>query len=152
MAITPKISPFLWFDGRAKEAAIFYVSVFGNARLLSVADISTGPARGGALVEFELEGQRFAAVDGGPQFSFSPAISFVVTCDTQTEVDYYWERLAEGGAPGQCGWLADKFGLSWQIVPAMLPALVAKAPEKVMNALLAMTKIDIEGLRQAAES
>ena len=150
--LSAKISPALWFDGQAREAAGFYVGVFPNSRILSVSGIGSGPAEGGAVVEFELEGQRFEAVDGGPMFSFTPSISFIVACETQEEIDYFWERLSEGGATSQCGWLEDRFGLSWQIVPAMLGELMASAPDRVMDALLAMQKIEIEELRRAAAS
>ena len=152
MATTSKLSPFLWFDGRAEEAAEFYVSVFPNSRILSVAVISEGPAKGEALVEFELDGQKFGAVDGGPMFDFTPAVSFVVSCDSQEEIDYYWGRLSEDGEPGRCGWLEDKFGLSWQVTPSILPALMAGNTSKLMEALLAMDKLDIETLRRASES
>ena len=150
MEISSKISPFLWFDGRAKEAADFYVSIFKNARLLGVSRLEAGPAEGNHFVEFELEGLKFAAVDAGPTFKFSPAISFVVTCDTQEEIDHFWTSLAEGGTQEQCGWLKDKFGLSWQVVPAVLPRLMEKAPDKVMEALLKMRKLDIGELSKAS--
>ncbi|MDE2992116.1 MAG: VOC family protein [Chloroflexota bacterium] len=152
MATSPKLSPFLWFDGRSEEAAEFYVSVFPNSRMLRVSVISEGPAKGEALVEFELDGQKFGAVDGGPMFSFTPAISFVISCDSQEEIDYYWDRLSEDGEPGRCGWLEDKFGLSWQVIPSVLPVLMEGNTSKLMEALLSMGKIDIEALRQAAES
>ena len=150
MELSNKISPFLWFDGRAKEAADFYVSIFKNARLLGVSRLEAGPAEGNHFVEFELEGLKFAAVDAGPTFKFTPAISFVVTCDTQEEIDHFWNSLAEGGAHEQCGWLKDKFGLSWQVVPAVLPRLMEKAPDRVMEALLKMEKLDIGELSKAA--
>ena len=152
MATTSKLSPFLWFDGRSEEAAEFYVSVFPNSRILSVAVISEGPAKGEALVEFELDGQKFGAVDGGPMFDFTPAVSFVVSCDSQEEIDYYWDRLSEDGEPGRCGWLEDKFGLSWQVIPSVLPDLMEGNTSRLMEALLSMGKIDIATLRQAAES
>lgn len=152
MQASPKLSPFLWFDGRAEEAAEFYVSVFPNSRILSVAVISEGPAKGEALVEFELDGQKFGAVDGGPMFDFTPAVSFIVSCDSQEEIDYYWDRLSEGGDPGRCGWLEDRFGLSWQVIPSVLPDLMAGNASKLMEALLSMGKIDIETLRRASES
>lgn len=151
MSITSRIHPFLWFDGQAEEAARFYVSIFENARIAHVEKTSTGPAEGGAIVEFELDGQRFGAVDGGPMYSFTPAVSFVVECETQDEIDYYWARLSDGGQTQPCGWLADKFGLSWQVIPAGLGELMEPAPKAVMEALLGMSKIDIEGLREAAE-
>ena len=152
MSTSPKLSPFLWFDGRSEEAAEFYVSVFPSSRILSVSAISDGPAKGAALVEFELDGQKFGAVDGGPMYSFTPAVSFVITCDSQEEIDYYWDRLSEGGEPGRCGWLEDKFGLSWQVTPSMLPELMEGNASKVTEAILTMDKIDIETLRQASES
>jgi len=152
MATSPKLSPFLLLDGRSAEAAEFYVSVFPNSRILSVAAISEGPARGEALVEFELDGQKFGAVDGGPMYSFTPAVSFVIACDSQEEIDYYWDRLSEDAEPGRCGWLEDKFGLSWQVIPSMLPDLMEGNASKVMEALLAMDKLDIETLRRASES
>lgn len=152
MSITSKIHPFLWFDGQAEEAAEFYVSIFENARVMHVERISTGPGEGGAIVEFELEGQRFGAVDGGPMYSFTPAISFVVECETQDEIDYYWARLSDGGQTQPCGWLVDKFGLSWQVIPAGLSEIMRPAPQAVMEALLEMSKIEIDKLRQAGSS
>ncbi len=152
MRASPKVSPFLWFDGRSVEAAEFYVSVFPNSRILSVSVISEGPAKGQAIVEFELDGQKFGAVDGGPMYSFTPAVSFVVACESQEEIDYYWDRLSEDGEPGRCGWLEDKFGVSWQVTPSMLPDLMAGNASKVTEAILAMDKIDIETLRRASES
>ncbi len=146
-----KVSPFLWFDGRSKEAAEFYVSVFPNSRLLKVEEISTGPAEDNAIVEFEIEGLKFGAVDGGPMFKFTPAISFAVACDSQEEIDYYWERFSEGGMKSQCGWLEDRFGVSWQVVPEALNEIMEGNPKAVMEALPMMQKIDIEGLRRAAE-
>lgn len=146
-----KVSPFLWFDGRSEEAAKFYVSVFPKSRLLKVEKITAGPAEDNAIVEFEIEGLKFGAVDGGPMFKITPAISFVVACDSQEEIDYYWESLSEGGMKSQCGWLEDKFGVSWQVVPAALNEIMEGNPQAVMEALLAMQKIDIEELRQAAE-
>lgn len=151
MASVSRIHPFLWFDGRAEEAARFYVSTFSNSRIVHVEKISTGPAEGGAIVEFELEGQRFGGVDGGPMYSFTPAVSFVVECETQDEIDYYWARLSAGGRTQPCGWLVDQFGLSWQVLPAGLSEIMAPAPQAVMEALLEMSKIEIEGLRRAAE-
>jgi len=152
MSITSKIHPFLWFDGQAEEAARFYVSIFQNARIVNVGKSSTGSAEGGAIVEFELEGQRFGGVDGGPMYSFTPAVSFVVECETQDEIDYFWERLSEGGRTQPCGWLVDRFGLSWQVIPAGLGEIMAPAPKAVMEELLGMSKIEIDKLRQAASS
>ena len=152
MTATPKISPFLWFDGQAREAAEFYVSVFPDSKMLSAADVTAGPAEDGAVVEFEIGGKRFGAVDGGPMFKFNPAVSFVVACDSQEEIDHYWDRLSEGGSPGQCGWLEDRFGLSWQVVPSTLSDLMAASPGPVMEALLAMRKIDVEELRRVSKA
>jgi len=112
MSAISKISPFLWYESRAEEAANFYVSTFKNSRILSVWKVPSGPAAGGSVVEFELEGQKITALDGGPMFSFTPAISFVVSCDSQEEIDYFWEKLSENGMKAQCGWLNDQFGLS----------------------------------------
>jgi predicted 3-demethylubiquinone-9 3-methyltransferase (glyoxalase superfamily) len=139
-----KITPFLWFDGKAEEAANFYVSIFENAKILSVTAMT---------VDFELDGQEFIALNGGPHFSFTPAISFSIECKTQAEVDHFWERLSEGGQPGQCGWLQDKYGVSWQVVPSVLPRLLqddddAKS-DAAMQAMLKMTKLDIETLQAA---
>ena len=153
-----KITPFLWFDNNAEEAANFYVSVFKNSKLLNIAKYSdAGPGPKGSVMtaEFELDGQQFVALNGGPSFKFTEAISFVVNCETQEEVDYYWERLSEGGEKSRCGWLKDKFGLSWQVVPMILGMLMAdKDPAKsqrVMEAMLQMDKIDIEPLQRAYE-
>ncbi len=151
-----KITPFLWFDGKAEEAARFYVSVFKNSKILSVSRYGeAGPGTQGSVmtVAFELDGEKFVALNGGPNYAFSPAVSFVVDCETQQEVDHYWERLSEGGEKIQCGWLRDKYGLSWQIVPTVLPELLQdKDPEKrkrVMAAMLKMVKLDIEQLKGA---
>ena len=151
MSAISRIHPFLWFDRQAEEAARFYVSVFPSSRIVQVEKISTGPAEGGAIVEFELDGQRFGAVDGGPMYSFTPAVSFVVECETQEEIDYYWERLTAGGRTQPCGWLVDTFGLSWQVIPARLGEIMEPAPTAVAAALLEMTKIDIAALRRAAD-
>ena len=151
MTASPRVSPFLWFDGRSVEAAEFYVSVFPDSRVLSVSKLDAGPAEGNSFVEFEIGGQRFSAVDGGPMYKFTPAISFVIPCDTQEEIDHYWDSLSEGGATNQCGWLEDKFGLSWQVVPAMLGELMERNPKAVMGALLAMEKIDLGELRRASD-
>ena len=152
MANIQKITPFLWYDGRAQEAAEFYTSIFDNSKLVRVSKIEGGPAADASIVSFELEGQRFTALDGGPMFQFSAAISFVVNCEDQAEVDHFCERLAEdGGEQDMCGWVRDKFGVSWQVVPAALGELLGD-PEKsgkVMEALLGMRKIDTQGLRDA---
>ena len=150
MPTLSKISPFLWYESRAEEAANFYVSIFKNSRIINVSKVPAGPAEGGSLVEFELEGQKFSGIDGGPMFSFTPAISFAVSCESQDEIDYFWEKLSEDGMEAWAGWLNDKFGLSWQVVPANLDEIMSAAPERVYNKLLTMTKIDIEELRKAA--
>ena len=153
MPITNKITPFLWFDGQAEAAARHYLSLFPNSRLLSVNPLPSGPGEGAALAEFELEGLKFTALDGGPMYQLTPAVSFVVSCESQEEIDHYWYGLLEGGGTEQqCGWLVDCFGLSWQIVPAELPELLERAPEQVMEALLGMVKIDLGRLRAAAGS
>ena len=153
-----KIAPFLWYDDKAEEAANFYVSVFKNSKILRVTRYGeAGPGAKGTvmIVEFQLEGQEFLALNGGPHFKFTEAISFVVNCETQEEVDYFWQNLSEGGAESQCGWLKDKYGLSWQVVPTILAELMQdKDPEKsqrVMKAMLQMKKIDIKTLKQAYE-
>lgn len=151
-----KITPFLWFDDNAEEAMNFYTSIFEDSAIIAVSrysDAGPGPVGTVMVGKFRIEGQEFIALNGGPQFSFSQAISFVVDCKTQEEVDYYWERLSEGGEPQMCGWLKDRFGLSWQIVPSALGELMSdpdvERSKRVMQAMLNMTKIDIEGLRSA---
>jgi len=151
-----KITPFLWFDNKAEEAANFYVSIFKNSKVMNVVrygDAGPGPKGSVMIATFQLDGQDFTALNGGPQFTFSPAVSFVVDCKTQQEVDELWERLSEGGEKMQCGWLKDKYGLSWQIVPSILPELMQTNDEKksqnVMKAMLQMTKLDIQRLQQA---
>lgn len=153
-----KITPFLWFDTQAEAAANFYVSVFKNSQIVSVSRYGdTGPGPKGAVmtVEFELDGQRFVGLNGGPNFAFTEAVSFVVDCATQEEVDYFWQKLSEGGKEVQCGWLKDKYGLSWQVVPTIaIQYLKDKDPEKsqrVMQAILQMKKIEIEPLKRAYE-
>ena len=159
-----RITPFLWFDGRAEEAARYYTSIFANSKIESTTHYSdeaakaSGQPNGSVMtVAFQLDGQDFVALNGGPHFQFSLAISFVVNCESQQEVDHFWERLSAGGdeTAQQCGWLKDKFGVSWQIVPTALPTIFKKAgPEKsgrVMSALLKMKKLDIQALNQAAE-
>jgi predicted 3-demethylubiquinone-9 3-methyltransferase (glyoxalase superfamily) len=156
------ITPFLWFDGQAEAAGKFYVSIFPNSRILGVTRYGEtgrdqhGQAPGTVMtVDFELDGQRFTALNGGPHFHFTPAVSFVVHCETQAEVDHYWDRLGEGGAPEaqQCGWLTDRYGLSWQIVPERLLELLSDPnPEissRVMAAMLQMKKLDIAALERA---
>ncbi len=149
-----KITPFLWFDNQAEEAINLYTSIFKNSKILSISrngEGATAPVMMSAT--FEIEGQEFMALNGGPHFSFTPAISLFVNCESQAEVDELWERLSEGGAGGRCGWLTDKFGLSWQIVPSVLGELMGDPdPEKsgrVMNAMLKMDKLDIAGLQRA---
>ena len=152
-----KIVPFLWFfDGKAEEAMSFYVSIFKNSKVLNVTRYgAAGPGPKGTVMSatFQLEGQQFYALNGGPQFKFTPAISLFVNCEMQREVDDLWEKLSAGGSKDQCGWLTDKYGLSWQIVPTVLGKLLAdKDPEKanrVMKALMQMKKLDIKGLQQA---
>jgi predicted 3-demethylubiquinone-9 3-methyltransferase (glyoxalase superfamily) len=149
----PRITPFLWFDSNAEEAVNFYLSVFKNSRRLDEvhnSDESRGPKGGVLTIAFNLDGQKFTALNGGPMFKFTEAISFVMRCDSQQEVDYYWSKLSAGGSEGQCGWLKDKFGLSWQIVPARLPDLIQKP--KAMEAMLRMKKLDIAELECAAQS
>jgi predicted 3-demethylubiquinone-9 3-methyltransferase (glyoxalase superfamily) len=153
-----KITPFLWFDDNAEEAASFYVALFPNSRILKVARYNAagpGPAGKVMTVSFELEGREFTALNGGPHFKFSEAISFVVSCETQSEIDRLWSALSAGGKEGQCGWVCDKFGLWWQIVPPILPELLSGADaaraERVMKAMLEMRKLDIAGLQRAAQ-
>ena len=152
-----KITPFLWFDSQAEEAASFYTSIFPNSkvgRVLRYGEVGPGPAGTTMTVEFQLEGQSLVALNGGPHFKFTEAISFVVNCETQEEVDRYWEKLSEGGAPDKCGWLKDKFGLSWQIVPTVLMELLSdrdpNKSQRVMQAMLKMKKLDIRALKEAA--
>ena len=152
-----KLTPCLWFDTEGEEAATFYTSVFPNSRIVEVARYgSAGPRPEGTVmtVSFELDGQKFLALNGGPEFTFSEAISFEVDCKTQEEVDAYWNTLSEGGEEGPCGWLKDKFGVSWQIVPTVLTELLAdpdrEKSQRVMKAMLEMRKIEIDGLERAA--
>jgi predicted 3-demethylubiquinone-9 3-methyltransferase (glyoxalase superfamily) len=154
-----KIKTFLWFDNNAEEAANFYCSIFKDSKVLAVSrypEGTPGPAGSVMVVNFQLDGQEFLALNGGPIFKFTEAISLVVTCETQEEVDYYWTKLlAGGGKESQCGWLKDKFGLSWQIVPSALGEMLqdkdAEKSKRVMQAMLQMNKIDIKTLRQAYE-
>jgi len=156
-----KITPFLWFDTQAEEAVNYYLSIFKNSKLLNVsrygddaAKVSGRPKASVMTVSFQLDGQQFVALNGGPVFSFSPAISFVVNCQTQQEVDELWEKLSTGGEQQQCGWLKDKYGVTWQIVPTALGELLsnpdAAKAQRVMQAMLQMNKLDINGLQQAA--
>ena len=151
-----KITPFLWFDDKAEEAMNFYVSIFKNSkrgRISRYGEAGPGPKGTVMVATFQLEGQDFIALNGGPHFKFTEAISLVVNCETQDELDAFWEKLSEGGSKGQCGWLKDKYGLSWQVVPTALGKLMSDPdPEKskrVMTAMLKMTKMDIQGLQQA---
>lgn len=156
-----KITPFLWFDNQAEEAVNFYISIFRNSKIVHVARYGddgakvSGRSQGSVMtVAFELDGQPFVALNGGPVFTFSPAISFIVDCQTQQEVDHLWEKLSAGGEQQQCGWLKDKYGVTWQIVPSVLGELMshpdpAKA-QRVMQAMLQMTRLDIAALQQAA--
>jgi predicted 3-demethylubiquinone-9 3-methyltransferase (glyoxalase superfamily) len=146
-----KITPCLWFDGQAEEAAAFYVSIFPDSGITSV---TPGPGGKALVVEFQLAGERFVGLNGGPQFKFNEAISLSIDCRSQAEVDEFWEKLSKGGSPSQCGWLKDKYGVSWQVVPAVLPRLLAD-PQKagrVMHALMKMTKLDIQALEAAGVS
>ena len=156
------ITPFLWFDDKAEEAVNFYVSIFNNSKIGSItrygdeaAEVSGRPKGTVMTVTFQLEGQEFMALNGGPHFKFTEAISLLVNCKTQEEVDELWEKLSEGGEKGQCGWLKDKYGLSWQIVPTVLGEMLqdkdARKSERVMNALLKMNKIEIKALQQASQ-
>jgi predicted 3-demethylubiquinone-9 3-methyltransferase (glyoxalase superfamily) len=151
-----KITPFLWYDNQAEEAANFYVSLFKNStidRINRFGDAAPGSKGSVMIVSFQLEGQQFLALNGGPSFQFTPAISLYVDCETQEEVDQLWEKLAEGGRKDRCGWLQDRYGLSWQIIPRALPELMGdpdpKRSERVIEAMLQMEKIDIAGLRRA---
>jgi predicted 3-demethylubiquinone-9 3-methyltransferase (glyoxalase superfamily) len=149
----PRITPFLWFDSNAEEAVDFYLTVFKNSRRLDglrTADDSRGPKGSILTIAFELDGQKFTAINGGPMFKFTEAVSFVVRCDSQQEVDDYWSKLSAGGSDFQCGWLKDKFGLSWQIVPARLAELIRHP--KALQAMMKMKKLDIAELERAAQS
>ena len=150
------IRPFLWFDGKAEEAASFYTSIFPDAKILDTMRYGeTGPGPAGTVmsVTFRLNGQEFIALNGGPHYQFSPAVSFFVTCETQEEVDWFWEKLGAGGEENRCGWLRDKYGLSWQIVPVSLGKMLqdpdAAKARRVMQAMLKMVKLDIKTLEQA---
>ena len=153
-----RITPNLWFDTQAEEAANFYVSVFKNSRIVNVTRYTdAGPREAGMVmtVEYELDGQSFVAINGGPEFTFDEAISLQVSCETQDEIDYYWEKLAEGGSEGPCGWLKDRYGLSWQVVPSGMEQVFGdpdpQRAERAMRAMLGMGKIDIAALRAAAD-
>jgi predicted 3-demethylubiquinone-9 3-methyltransferase (glyoxalase superfamily) len=153
-----KIIPNLWFDTEAEEAAAFYTSIFEKSRIVNVTHYTeAGPRPAGMVmtVEFELEGQRFVGINGGPEFKFDEAVSFQVDCETQQDVDYYWERLSTGGEEGPCGWLKDKYGLSWQVVPSGMEELFTdpdpERAKRAMQAMLEMSKLDIAALRRAAD-
>jgi len=157
-----KITPFLWFNDQAEEAATFYASIFKNSKIVDIARYDEAEAAASGrpkgtvmIVTFELEGQTFTALNGGPVFRFTEAISFLVNCETQQEVDELWEKLSEGGEKGRCGWLKDRYGVSWQIVPTVLGELLrdkdAEKTQRVMKAMLQMDKIDIRALKQAYE-
>jgi predicted 3-demethylubiquinone-9 3-methyltransferase (glyoxalase superfamily) len=153
-----KIVPNLWFDTEAEEAAEFYTSVFPSSRIVNVTHYTeAGPRPVGTVmtVEFELDGQRFIGINGGPQFKFDEAVSFEIECEDQEEIDYYWSRLTEGGEESQCGWLKDRYGLSWQVVPTGMEELFADPDkgraERAMKAMLGMSKLDIAALRNAAD-
>ena len=159
-SLTQKVTPCLWFDTQAEEAANFYTSIFANSRIKQISrygnagqDVHGKQAGSVMMVAFELEGQTFTALNGGPQFKFSEAISFQVMCDSQDESDHFWEKLSDGGQEGPCGWLKDKYGLSWQIVPSALPQLISQSSgdtrDRVMSAVMKMKKFDLEALKQA---
>ncbi len=156
--MTRKITPFLWFDDNAEEAMNFYVSVFKNSEVLNISrygDSAPGAAGTVTTATFRLDGQEFMALNGGPHFKFTEAISFFIDCESQEEVDELWEKLSEGGKTSQCGWLKDKYGLSWQVVPSVLSEMLQdpdhERANRVMQAMLQMTKIDIAKLQQAYE-
>jgi predicted 3-demethylubiquinone-9 3-methyltransferase (glyoxalase superfamily) len=153
-----RITPNLWFDTEAEDAADFYISVFKNSRIVNVTRYPEGAPREAGMVmtvDFELDGQRFTGINGGPEFKFDEAVSFLINCEDQEEVDYYWERLADGGQEGPCGWLKDRYGLSWQVVPTGMEELFADPDrgraQRAMQAMLGMRKLDIAALRAAAD-
>ena len=154
--MTPPIAPCLWFDGKAEEAVGYYVSVFDNSRVVHVdrfSDVGPDPAAPVVFVEFEINGQPFQAINGGPEFSFSEAVSFAIECADQAEVDRYWDALTDGGEPSHCGWLKDRYGVSWQIVPRALNELLRDADRekagRVMRRMLQMTKLNVAELQAA---
>jgi predicted 3-demethylubiquinone-9 3-methyltransferase (glyoxalase superfamily) len=154
-----KITPFLWFESQAEEAAAFYVSVFKNSQVIRITHYGEGTSKPKGSVmtaSFQIEGQDFVALNGGPEYTFSPAISFVVNCSDQEEIDDYWQKLSEGGRAVRCGWLVDKYGVSWQIVPRILGSLLSDTDDlraqRVMTAMLGMVKLDIARLKEAAGS
>ena len=153
-----RITPNLWFDTEAEEAAAFYVSVFKNSRVLLKTHYPEGAPRAAGMVmtvEFELDGQRFVGINGGPEFTFDEAVSLQISCADQDEIDHYWDRLSEGGSEGPCGWVKDKYGLSWQVVPEGMEDLFTdpdpKRAERAMQAMLGMSKLDIAALKSAAD-
>ncbi|MDX9833263.1 MAG: VOC family protein [Anaerolineae bacterium] len=153
-----RITPYLWFEDQAEEAASFYTSIFKNSKINEISrygEGGPGPAGSVMLVSFELDGQQFIALNGGPQFQFTEAISFVINCESQEEVDYMWDKLTEGGEESMCGWLKDRYGISWQVVPTALPELLnapnPEAQQRVMEVFLKMSKIDLPTLRLAYE-
>jgi len=153
-----RIVPNLWFDTEAEEAAAFYTSLFDNSRIVNVSrypEGSPGPTGSVMTVEFELDGERFVGINGGPQFPFTEAVSFQITCEDQGEVDFYWAKLTEGGEEGQCGWLKDRYGLSWQVVPTGMDEVFSdpdpERAQRAMQAMLSMRKLDVEALRRAAD-
>ena len=154
-----KITPFLWFDSQAEEAANYYVSVFRNSKIRRTSrygEAGPGPKGSVMTVEFELDGNEFVALNGGPHYQITPAVSFVVNCKDQADVDYYWDKLTVGGMPVQCGWLTDKFGVSWQVVPTRLSELLVdpdkSKAQRVMAAMMKMVKLDVPTLEQAARA
>lgn len=161
MATIRKITPCLWFDTEAEAAANFYVGIFDNSRIGRIARYGKvgqeihGKAPGSVMtVAFEIDGQSFLALNGGPQFTFSEAVSFIVSCETQAEIDRFWAKLSDGGEEGPCGWLKDRFGVSWQVVPSILPQLMTDPdpgkPQRVMKAILEMKKLDVAALERVA--
>ena len=153
-----KITPFLWYDTQAEEAVNFYISIFKDSKIKTVtryADVGPGEKGKVMTVDFELNGQNFVAINGGPVFKFTEAISFVINCDTQEEIDYYWDKLSGGGQIQECGWLKDKYGLSWQVVPSIIGEVMRNAGpgkiNKIMGEILKMKKLNIEAIKKAAE-
>jgi predicted 3-demethylubiquinone-9 3-methyltransferase (glyoxalase superfamily) len=162
MKLKHPLATCLWFDTEAEEAANFYCSVFANSQIGQISrygkagqDVHHKPPGSVMVAAFEIEGQKFIALNGGPQFKFNEAVSFQVHCDTQAEIDHFWDKLTEGGQPGRCGWLKDKYGVSWQIIPTMLPEIMGgsdtEKSQRAMTAFMQMSKFDIEKLRQAYE-
>ena len=153
MATIQKITPFFWLDGTARAAAEFYVSIFPNSRIISGETYTDGPAKGSSTVAFELDGVRFTTFDGHPAFEFTHAVSFMVSCDSQQEIDHLWEHLTDGGAEIQCGWLQDRYGVTWQIIPSDLPEWLMNGANsnRVMEVMLPMKKLDMKLLQEAHE-